>query len=203
MARWRSGLLDRGARARGSSGAQRVLLERLFQQARDVPAYANAAHMPRNGDALAHLSQAFPIIDKAEVLRRQAQFLRKGHMPSHRLTVAETSGTTGTPLDVYRSVGSMLAEEAFHLQHWHWAGWRPGQKQAVLRGDRAAPNEQSRPPYWFTDTAGKQLILSTLHLDRHNAVMFATNCNATAPRTARLSFGGHDLAAFIEESGLS
>jgi phenylacetate-CoA ligase len=202
--RWCSNLLSRERlEPEEHSARQRVLLRQVFRQARNVPAYANAADLPKDRDPLAHLGEAFPIIDKAEVLRRQTEFLHRGRMPSHRLTVAETSGTTGTPLDVYRSVNSMMAEEAFHLQHWHWAGWSPGQKQAVMRGDSVVPIEQRRPPYWFADAAGNQLFLSTRHLDRHNAVMFASELQRFGATQLRAyPSAAHDFAAFVEEAGL-
>jgi phenylacetate-CoA ligase len=151
---------------------QNRLLTTLFNEARHVPAYAVAASRPFD-DALAHLKTAFPIIDKTEVLEHQSDFLRHGRRPAHRLNVAETSGTTGTPLDVYRSFHSMLTEEAFLLQHWQWTGWRPGRKQAVLRGDTIVPIQRRRPPFWFEDHMGDQLVLSTRHLDRDTAPAFA------------------------------
>jgi phenylacetate-CoA ligase len=115
---------------------QRSLVTQLLAEVCNVPAYECRAALPSDWDPLDYLREAFPIIDKAEVLQRPSSFLRKGRVPPHRLMVAETSGTTGTPFDVYRSFDSMVMEESFHLQHWHWAGWRPGVKQAVLRGDK-------------------------------------------------------------------
>lgn len=151
---------------------QKQLLTLLFAQAREVPAYAQSAAQPFS-DALAHLHTAFPIIDKAEVLRRQQEFLKRGRVPRYRLAVAETSGTTGTPLDVFRSFKSMVTEEAFLLQHWQWTGWRPGRKQAVLRGDTIVPIHRRQPPFWFKDKRGDQLVLSTRHLERSTAPAFA------------------------------
>jgi phenylacetate-CoA ligase len=182
---------------------QRLLLTRLFQEARDVPAYAPSLPLPENQDALLHLREAFPIIDKSEVLRRPTEFLRKGRRPMHRLNVAETSGTTGTPLDVYRSFNSMVNEEAFHLQHWHWAGWRHGDRQAVLRGENVVPIHRRHPPYWLTDHAGEQLLLSTRHLDRDRAILFASQiqCFGATQLRAYPSAAYH-FAAFCEEAGL-
>ena len=182
---------------------QRALLARLFDDARRVPAYAPAAEAARGRDPLEHLREAFPIIDKERVLRRPADFLRNGRLPAHRLGVAETSGTTGTPLDVYRSFNSRVIEEAFHLQHWQWTGWRPGQRQAVLRGERIVPVHQRHPPYWITDSAGGQLLLSTRHLDRQTAVMFAGAMASFGVTQLRAyPSAAHDFAAFAEEAGL-
>jgi phenylacetate-CoA ligase len=144
---------------------QELLLRRLLEHARAVPAYERTARQAPGENLLEFLRDAFPIIDKAALLREPAAFLHGGKQP-RLATVAATSGTTGTPLNVHRSVGSILWEEAFHLQHWHWAGWQRGQRQAVLRGDIVIPVDRRKPPYWFNDVAGGQLVLSTRHIDR-------------------------------------
>jgi phenylacetate-CoA ligase len=182
---------------------QRLLLTRLFQEAREVPAYASAARLPDNQDALVHLREAFPIVDKSEVLGRPAAFLRRGRIPALRVHVAETSGTTGTPMDVYRSFNSMMNEEAFHLQHWHWAGWRQGNRQAVLRGENIVPLHRRHPPYWLTDHAGDQLLLSTRHLDRDRAILFASQMQCFGATQLRAyPSAAFALATYCEEAGL-
>ena len=182
---------------------QRALVTQLLAEACNVPAYECRTALPSDTDPLDYLREAFPIIDKAEVLQRPSSFLRKGRVPSHRLMVAETSGTTGTPFDVYRSFNSMIMEESFHLQHWHWAGWRPGVKQAVLRGETVVPIRRRQPPYWFTDPAGGQLVLSTRHLDRHIAVLFISELQRFGATHLRAyPSAAHALAAFAEEAGV-
>ena len=182
---------------------QRALLTRLFEAAREVPAYASAAVLPDNQDAMEHLRTAFPVIDKQEILRRPAEFLQKGRIPSHRFTVAETSGATGTPLDVYRSLNSMFVEEAFQLQHWHWARWSAGKRQAVLRGDKVVPFLRRQPPFWVTDHVGDQLILSTRHLDGDRAVLYASELQRFGATHLRAyPSAANDFAAFAEQAGL-
>jgi phenylacetate-CoA ligase len=204
MARWCADLMTRErADPAVHLARQRFLLARLFETARSVPAYAHAAAASANKDPLAYLRDAFPIVDKPEVLRRQTDFLQNGRLPPHRLTVAKTSGTTGTPFDVYRSLHSMVIEESFHLQHWHWAGWRPGVKQVVLRGDSVVPIRRRRPPFWMLDPAGAQLVLSTRHLDRDSAVLFASEMQRYGATQLRAyPSAAHDFAAFVEEAGL-
>jgi phenylacetate-CoA ligase len=181
---------------------QRELLSRLFQAARQVPAYASAAGNA-GADPLAQLREHFPIIDKALVLRRKTEFLRRGKLPSHRLLMAATSGTTGTPMDVYRSAHSTLMEEAFHLQHWYWAGWKPGKRQALLRGDLVVPTARRHPPFWLADSAGRQLVLSTRHLDRDTATLFVSRMQRFGATQLRAyPSAAHHLARFVEEAGL-
>jgi phenylacetate-CoA ligase len=182
---------------------QNYLLEQVIRSARDIPAYAYHAGKAGSGDALAALSDAFPIIDKSMLLRQRSDFFPGGKIPRYRSTVAATSGTTGTPLDVYRSLGSILWEEAFHLQHWNWAGWNRGQRQAVLRGEIVIPVGKREPPFWVRDPVGGQLILSTRHLDRRTAPLFAEELRQfDATQLRAYPSAAYELATLVAETGI-
>jgi phenylacetate-CoA ligase len=181
---------------------QEFLLRRLLNDTRDVPAYAPASRQAPDDNLLAYLSDAFPIIDKAALLRDPTAFFPGGRQP-RLATVAATSGTTGTPLNVHRSVGSILWEEAFHLQHWHWAGWQRGQRQAVLRGDIVTPVERREPPYWFKDVAGGQLVLSTRHIDRQTVPLIAEElCRFGATQLRAYPSAAFEFATLLLETGI-
>ena len=182
---------------------QEARLAQLFRHARHAPAYAQAAQAPER-DRLGFLRSAFPIIDKTSLLRAQSNYFPHGRIPAwYRAIVAETSGTTGTPLNVYRSLGSTLTEEAFQLQHWHWAGWRSGWRQAVLRGEIVVPVERREPPFWFEDRAGGQLVLSTRHLDRQTAGLFAAQIARFGPTQLRAyPSAAYELATFVAEANI-
>jgi phenylacetate-CoA ligase len=181
---------------------QEKLLGHILARAQRIPAYARYARHTPDRDRLARLSDAFPVIDKATLLARPTDFFPAGR-PSRLTTVAATSGTTGTPLDVHRTFGSILWEEAFHLQHWHWAGWRRGERQAVLRGDIIIPIAQREPPFWVTDHVGGQLVLSTRHLDRRTAPLFARELQRFGATQLRAyPSAAYELATLVEESGI-
>jgi len=182
---------------------QEELLERIFREALRTPAYAQYAARSVGKNRLAALRDIFPIIDKSTLLRQRGDFFRDGKLPKFRSTVAATSGTTGTPLDVYRSFGSSLMEEAFHLQHWHWAGWSRGQRQAVLRGEIVVPVARRDPPFWFRDSVGGQLVLSTRHLDRKSAVLFAEKLRQFGATQLRAyPSAAYELATLVAETGI-
>ena len=182
---------------------QEMLLADLLRSVRHVPAYVNLARRAPGASLLDYLRDAFPLIDKATLISHQGEYFPHGRRPVHAAVVAQTSGTTGSPLDVYRSLASILREEAFHLQHWHWAGWRRGQPQAVLRGDVAVPMERREPPFWFEDPLGKQLVLSTRHLDRRNSGAFADALlRFGAVQLRAYPSAAHELANFIEDAGI-
>jgi phenylacetate-CoA ligase len=180
---------------------QESLLRRLLMDARRIPAYQRSARQSPDRHLLEHLSSAFPIIDKAALLRDPDAFFPDGKQP-RLTTVAATSGTTGTPLNVHRSMGSVLWEEAFHLQHWHWAGWQRGQRQVVLRGDIVTPVGRREPPYWFRDFAGGQLVLSTRHIDRDTVALIADQMRRFGATQLRAyPSAAFELATLIRDAG--
>ncbi len=183
---------------------QERLLANILAHARSVPAYARAAAAAPARDGLAYLRDAFPIIDKLSLRAEPERYLTGGRLPGrHAALLAETSGTTGTPLDVYRSFGSALVEEAFHLQSWHWAGWRPGEKQAVLRGERVVPIAQRSAPFWFEDPAGAQLFLSTRHLDPDTVAQLAARVLSYGARQLRAyPSAAYDFATLLTEADI-
>jgi phenylacetate-CoA ligase len=182
---------------------QEILLEQVFRSARGIPAYAREAARVQGKHRLAALSDHFPILDKTTLLRGRNEFFSGGKIPRYRSTVAATSGTTGTPLDVYRSFGSIVWEEAFHLQHWHWAGWNRGQRQAVLRGEIVIPIDQRDPPFWFRDPVGGQLVLSTRHLDRQSAPLFAEALRQFGATQLRAyPSAAYELATLVADTGI-
>jgi phenylacetate-CoA ligase len=136
---------------------------------RRLPRYAGLPAAPAEADIHAWLRQHYPVIGKPDLLAGRASLYPNGGVRRPWWPLGMTSGTSGTPLEVFRSVASVVWEEAFHLQFWSWAGYRNGQAQAVLRGDAFIPLEQQRPPYWRWDRYGRQLFVSTRHLTQATA----------------------------------
>jgi hypothetical protein len=150
-----------------------VLLARTVRAALRIPAHARlAAQAPASG-LLDWLASEVPIMDKAALRERREEVYpnRGGRRPWWPL--GESGGSTGSPVGVFRSLDSTLWEEAFHRQHWHWAGIGADARQAVLRGDVVKPLDEREPPFWIEDRVGRQLVLSTRHLDESTADDFA------------------------------
>jgi hypothetical protein len=150
-----------------------ALLARTLRAALRLPAHARtAARAPASG-LLDFLSAELPLMDKASLQERRQDYYPNGGRRLPWWPAGESSGSTGSPTEVFRSLDSVLWEEAFHRQHWSWAGVRAGDPQAVLRGDLIKPLDEREPPFWIEDRAGHQLILSTRHLDERTAPGFA------------------------------
>lgn len=176
----RRNLLSRGraagllARERLSPEAlrarQQTLLRATLDSARrKLPFYRGQPEAPPGADLQAWLRAYYPVLSKPDFLARRAELYPAAGKRRPWWPVGKTSGTSGTPLDVFRSIPSVVWEEAFNMQAWAWAGFRDGQRQAVLRGDDVADVGQTAPPFWFWDRFGRQLFMSTRHLSTVNA----------------------------------
>jgi len=121
---------------------------------RHVPYYQERAC----GDNL----EDWPLLGKAEVRAAGRALLaerRRGPLVS-----GSTSGTTGTPLQLWQDLAAINRENAFIWRQLEWAGLKPGGRRAWLRSDMIAPVEQREPPYWRLNRAENMLMLSSFHL---------------------------------------
>lgn len=149
---------------------QSQLLRRTLDTARArLPRYAAMPPCPPDADPRDWLRRHYPVVSKPDLVAHRAQYYPNGGVRRKWWPVGKTSGTSGTPLEVFRSIDSVIWEEAFHLQFWSWAGHRNGAPQAVLRGDQVVPSDQATPPFWLWDRFGKQLFVSTRHISMRTA----------------------------------
>ncbi|TWI51798.1 phenylacetate-CoA ligase [Pseudoduganella flava] len=149
---------------------QSALLRRTLETARArLPRYAGVPACPPDVDPRVWLRRHYPVVSKPDLVNNRALYYPNGGARKPWWPLGKTSGTSGTPLEVFRSLDSVIWEEAFHLQYWAWAGHRNGAAQAILRGDQIVPAKQANPPYWLWDRYGKQLFVSTRHLTLRTA----------------------------------
>jgi phenylacetate-CoA ligase len=110
------------------------------------------------------LINEYPIIGKEDLLAKPRLFYPNyGDLYPWNI-VGRTSGTTGTPLHIVRSVWSTIWANAFKKRHWRWSGFKEGMPRATLRGDLVVPVKKETPPFWFFSRCNNQLILSSRHL---------------------------------------
>jgi phenylacetate-CoA ligase len=105
---------------------------------------------------------AWPVLPKS-LIRADPQRFRTRQL----FTIpASTGGTTGVPLQLVRSPGSVAAEQAFydHMIRRSGLTWRKA-RVASLRGDNIKSMGDSAPPYAVETLSGKRLLLSTPHLN--------------------------------------
>lgn len=140
-----------------------LLMDTLRAAVRRIPRYRGIP-VDFAADSARQALARFPIIDRHDLVDRPAEHYPKGQAPRPWTIVGRTSGTSGTPLHVFRSLPSVLWENAVVERHFRWSGYRPGLRRAYLRGDLVVPIDRDTPPYWFLNRYNNQLILSSRHL---------------------------------------
>ena len=162
---------------------QAASLHRTLQRAiRRLPYYR---HIPARFPverALEVLQEQFPIVDKATLLENRAALYPHSGRRRPWEAVGRTSGTTGTPLAVVRSVKSVLMENAFLRRHWAWGGYGKGMPRATLRGDLVVPVDRVSPPFWFHNRFNNQLLISSRHLREEYADAIIDELERVSPR---------------------
>ena len=140
-----------------------ALLERAATR---VPYYrAQWDERRRRGDRASwELLENWPILTK-ETLRAQPRAFVADDCDVRNMFHQRTSGTTGTPLDLWRSRATQEAWYAIataRTRRWH--GVARTDRWARLGGQPVVPVERREPPFWVWNAAQRQLYLSTYHL---------------------------------------
>jgi len=106
-----------------------------------------------------------PILEK-QTARDSAAALVDERLDKATLVKVNTSGTTGTPLDLYRTVAQEAAAFAYaDARHHDVAGvWRRHHRCVSLGGHLVAAPSRTRPPFWVHNRPWKQLYMSSYHL---------------------------------------
>jgi phenylacetate-CoA ligase len=142
----------------------RLLFDTLKAATRQIPRYRSIKVDFTVDNVREVLAERFPIIGRTELVGGAGEYFPKAGSTYPWTAVGRTSGTSGTPLKVYRSLDSVLWENAFIERQFRWAGYQPGMPRAYLRGDTVVPIDKSVPPYWFYNRYNNQLVLSSRHL---------------------------------------
>jgi phenylacetate-CoA ligase len=146
-----------------------------------LPYYAHIDKHFSVSDTLQVLRRDFPIIDKSTLLANRQGLYPNGGKARPWYSVGKTSGTTGTPLTIFRSPLSVLYEMAFVWRHWEWNGFHCGVRSAVLRGDVVVPQSREVAPFWFYNRHDKQLLISSRHLKENYMAAICDQLDAFAP----------------------
>ena len=100
-----------------------------------------------------------PLIDRTHLAERPDEFLA---YPKRGVWAAHSSGTSGTPVTVYRTAGSSMFEMAALQRQWGWFGVPPGSPSVELRGSTFAGND---PDVVALRNAGaNRLLISSFRL---------------------------------------
>lgn len=113
--------------------------------------------------------QAIPILEK-QVLRERGAELVDERRDRRSLLSAQTSGTTGTPLDFYRDVREFSTAFAYTaVRLWSVVGVERRVNRSVsLGGSLVTAPDARKPPFWVLNRSWRQLVMSSYHLSSAN-----------------------------------
>lgn len=124
-------------------------------------AFARAGLSPQSMTLPADLRQ-LPAMCKS-VLRREGRRL-VSDAPLRLRVATSTSGTTGSPVSLYQDLDAINREHAFIWRQLSWAGLKPGDRRAWLRGDMIVPADTREGPFWRENHGDRMLMMSSFHL---------------------------------------
>lgn len=171
----------------------RLLDKSLRLTAENIPAY-----LSYESDYLS--LERFPVLQKSDILKNQKQYQSSLFYKKYVSSIGKTSGTTGTPLSVYRSINSILWENAFVQDHWGWSGFRRGMPWATLRGNLVLDNVDGRN--WRFNALENQLVLSSRHLFFPYIEALADKLNDFSPYILQAyPSTAYEMAKYVDSKG--
>lgn len=157
---------DHWSPARWQAWREERLAFILERAATRVPYYRDywAARRRRGDQASWDQLENWPLLEKERVRATPRAFLADDCQP-RKMFVERTSGTTGTPLEIWRSHATVAQLYAIATARTRgWDDLPPGARWARLGGQLVTPVQQRRPPFWVWNWAMRQLYLSSYHL---------------------------------------
>ena len=115
--------------------------------------------------------EQWPLLEKSSVRADPNSFLSG---PAIFASRASTGGTTGVPLQLTRSLRSIVLEQACidaMLQRLRVDA--RDARIAVLRGDNVKDPSDLQPPFWISVAGGRRLLLSSNHLNASTVDAYA------------------------------
>lgn len=159
-----------------------------------------AAALPGGLPASVPIGQR-PIVEKSELRDHPERFRARGLV---RIPAA-TSGTTGIPVKLVRSLRCIAAEQAFIddlMGVWNLT-FRDA-RMARLRADNVKPPTEREPPFGVYREGGNKLLLSSNHLSPATAPWFCEELRRFAPEVLFTHpSSGEALARFMQQRGLT
>ena len=155
---------------------QLKLLKRLVRHCYDTVPYYKTL-MDQQGisvDSIKVLEDInlFPILTKNDLIQAGMSIISTKY-PKWLMRVANTGGTTGTPLLIWRDLFSVGNNHAFFRRQKDWAGIGLRDKCAYLTGRIIAEPDKKNGCLYAYDPFMKELILSTYHLSIDTAKEYA------------------------------
>ena len=110
-----------------------------------------------------NLGEHFPVLAKEDVRGSGREFLSTAYRGDHLVKI-NTSGTTGSPLNVAATRTAIQHNYAFFARFLAWAGVGVGQKSATFAGRVIISPHQTKPPFWRRNPTLNNTLFSSYHI---------------------------------------
>ena len=125
-----------------------------------------------------------PFLTK-QTIRDRFDDLLSDEFDIDKVARGNTSGTTGSPLEVCYSPQLINMNYAVLDRQYRWVNTKlgvMGDRVAVIRGNVIVPLDQARPPFWRVNYLHRQMLLSSFHLSRANLPAYIDALRRFQPR---------------------
>lgn len=146
----------------------------LHRAATRVPYYRQhwRERSQRGDKASFEILENWPVLQK-ETLRRDAAAFVADDCDKSKMVCEHTSGTTGTPVDLWQSRDTTRAWYALYEARTRgWCGVGRHDRWGIVGAQRVVPLETKSPPFWVWNAGLNQLYLSALHVAPWSAVAY-------------------------------
>ena len=170
-----------------------------------VPAYRclrDRADAVRSATCPEEILSVFPILEKEVVRRDPAAFVPEG-LDRSKLRLGKTSGTTGSPLTIYRTTDGFRRNFAFFARLRRWRNLSHWSRTSTLMGRIPLSSDRRSGPYWRVSWATGNQFLSSYHFSRESLPGYARALVAHRPeQVVCYPSSGYAVARAIRELGL-
>ena len=174
----------------------------LHRAATRVPFYRDQwATRRQNGDKSSwEYLENWRILAKQDLRNRKTEFVADDCNRS-RMFCDNTSGTTGTSLDIWLTKDTVKQWYAlFEARCRRWYGVSRTDRWAILGGQLITPFSQQKPPFWVWNTGLKQLYMSACHLKPE---LIRSYLDALAKYRIKYILGYSSAIYYLAEAALS
>ena len=182
LAAWEQG---RGRSREELVALQSARLARLIDEARQhVPYYRDLPPPSEKRDpaeSIAEMLAEIPPLEK-RAYRDQPHAFMSRQIPRRRMYTAQTSGTTGTALELWHSPETLAEEYATVWRMRRRAGVGIDDPYLSFAGQIIVPFGQVEPPFWRTNYYSKQTLFSIYHMTPANLRDYVDAVHATPSR---------------------
>jgi len=127
-----------------------------------------------------NLIKQFPLLDKSPIRQNPESFIDNSINKS-KLLIIHTTGSTGTPLNIYCTPEVRQKNYAFFSRFLESVGINLKGSRATIGGRILMPADNNSPPFWRYSYFQKSLLFSSYHLTDQNIPLYINKLQSFRP----------------------